>query len=61
MKLHKSLNVYKDVTDEEHINEIRRGSLQNLGYFLKPDELFSAVLAKGQAPSEEEDTHIIEN
>ena len=54
------INVYKDVTDENHINEISRGSLQQLSYFLKPDELFSAVLAKGQAPSEEEDTHIIE-
>ena len=50
---------YAEVTNENHINQIRKGSIQKLGYFLKPDELFSAVLAKGLAPAEEKETYII--
>ena len=50
---------YSAVTDETDIGHIRKISLPELGYFLRPDQLFSAILAKGQAPEEEKETHIL--
>lgn len=50
---------YYKVTDAEDIAAIRDESLERLGYFLAPDELFSAVVAKGQGAAEEQDTHVI--
>ena len=50
---------YYKVTDAEDIAAIRDESLERLGYFLTPDELFSAVVAKGQGAAEEQDTHVI--
>ena len=51
---------YAEVTNKNHIKQIRKGSIQKLGYFLEPEELFSAVLAKGQAPTEKKETHILD-
>ena len=52
---------YCDVTDKEDIDAIREESLMKLGYFLRPDELFSAISAKGNASLEEESNFILED
>ena len=38
---------YSEVRDTEDLNAIRDHSLLELGYFLRPEELFSVVTAKG--------------
>ena len=50
---------YYDVKDAEDITAIKDESLERLGYFLTPNELFSAVVAKGQGAAEEQDTNVI--
>lgn len=50
---------YPLVTDSQHIEAIKVESLEELGFFLEPSELFSAVVAKGQRASEEYDTVVI--
>ena len=50
---------YYKVTDTEDIAAIKDESLERLGYFLTPNELFSAVVAKGQGAAEEQDTNVI--
>ena len=50
---------YFEVTDSAEIEAIRVESLEQLGYFLLPSELFSAVVKKGLRASEEFDTNII--
>ena len=50
---------YYKVTDAEDIAAIKDESLERLGYFLTPNELFSAVVAKGQGAAEEQDTNVI--
>ena len=52
---------YCDVTDTEDITAIREESLIQLGYFLRPEELFSAITAKGNANLEEESNFILED
>ena len=52
---------YRDVTDKEDIEAIREESLMKLGYFLRPEELFSAIAAKGNANLEEESNFILED
>ena len=52
---------YCDVTDKEDIDAIREESLMKLGYFLRPEELFSAITAKGNANLEEESNFILED
>lgn len=52
---------YCDVTDEEDIAAIREESLLKLGYFLRPEELFSAITAKGNADLEEKSNFILED
>ena len=52
---------YCDVTDEEDIVAIREESLMKLGYFLRPEELFSAITAKGNANLEERSNFILED
>ena len=52
---------YCNVTDEYDISAIREESLLRLGYFLAPDELFSAVTAKGNANLEEASNFILED
>ena len=52
---------YRDVTEDDDIEAIREESLIKLGYFLRPDELFSAISAKGNADTEEKSNFILED
>lgn len=52
---------YLKVTNEEDLEAIREESLEKLGYFLKPDELFSSIAAKGNANIENESNFILED
>ncbi len=52
---------YREVTDEEDMEAIREESLLKLGYFLRPEELFSAITAKGNANLEETSNFILED
>ncbi len=52
---------YAKVTDEDDINAIKEESLNKLGYFLRPDELFSAITRKGNGGTEAENTFILED
>ena len=52
---------YAKVTDAEDLNFIKEDSLLKLGYFLKPDELFSALAKKGTASSESQSNFILED
>lgn len=55
------VNDYLLVTDEENIEAIREESVDQLGYFLRQQELFSAVAAKGNASLEGESSFILED
>ncbi len=52
---------YSQVIDEEDIEAIRDLSLLELGYFLRPEELFSVIAAKGNASLEEESNFILDD
>ena len=52
---------YYELSDENDIEAIRQESLQKLGYFLRPQELFSAITAKGNANLEEKNNFILED
>lgn len=52
---------YAHVSDEEDIAAIRDDSLIKLGYFLRPDELFTAITKKGNADTEETSNFILED
>jgi type I restriction enzyme M protein len=52
---------YADVTGKDDIAAIKEESLIKLGYFLKPDELFTAITQKGNANIEEESNFILED
>ena len=52
---------YALVTDTEDLDAIRTESLSALGYFLHPKELFSAIAAKGNNTTENEDNFILEH
>jgi type I restriction enzyme M protein len=52
---------YKKVTDPEILDAIKEESLLKLGYFLKPEELFSEIARKGNADTEKESNYIIED
>ena len=52
---------YSKVKDEEDIAAIREESLLELGYFLRPEELFPVVSAKGNANLEEESNFILDD
>ncbi len=52
---------YTDVIEDDDIEAIREESLIKLGYFLRPDELFSAISAKGNANTEEKSNFILED
>ncbi|RWX43138.1 type I restriction enzyme M protein [Candidatus Electrothrix aarhusensis] len=52
---------YALITDEEDIQAIKEESLLKLGYFLRPDELFSELSRKGNADTEEESNFILED
>jgi type I restriction enzyme M protein len=46
---------YAEVTDEGDLEAIREESLEKLGYFLKPTEMFSAIAARGNVKVDEDD------
>ncbi|KLN62181.1 restriction endonuclease subunit M [Kiloniella spongiae] len=50
-----SIKDYALVQDQEDIEAIKEESLEKLGYFLTPDELFSAITAKGNIKIDEDD------
>ena len=52
---------YAQVADEEDIEAISKLSLLELGYFLRPEELFSVIAAKGNANLENEDNFILDD
>ncbi len=52
---------YIKVTDSEILDAIKEESLLKLGYFLQPKELFSEILRKGNADTENESNYIIED
>ncbi len=52
---------YLLVTDEDDLDAIREESLLKLGYFLKPNELFSSIAKKGNANTENESNFILED
>ena len=52
---------YLKVTDIDDLDAIRDDSLIKLGYFLKPDELFSSIAKKGNANKENESNFILED
>ena len=51
---------FTKVEDPEILAAIRDESLLKLGYFLLPDQLFSAITARGNADTEEESNYILE-
>ncbi|MGC6431743.1 MAG: type I restriction-modification system subunit M [Jejuia sp.] len=52
---------YLKVIDTEDLEAIREESLIKLGYFLKPEELFSSIAKKGNANTENESNFILED
>ncbi len=56
-----SVTDYVLVTDKEDLEAIKEESLEKLGYFLRPDELFSALTEKGNIKIDEEDEDATDN
>src|SRR5690606_31940646 len=52
---------YLKLTNKEDLEAIREESLIKLGYFLKPDELFSSIAKKGNANIEDTSNFILED
>lgn len=52
---------YVDVTDKDDLEAIMEESLEKLGYFLKPEELFSAITKKGNIKIDEDDEEEVGN
>lgn len=52
---------YINVTDNGDLEAIKEESLLKLGYFLKPNELFSSIAKKGNANTENESNFILED
>lgn len=52
---------YTKVTEAETLDAIKEESIEQLGYFLKPEELFSVIAAKGNADTETESNYILED
>ena len=52
---------YVDVVDEDDLEAIKEESLEKLGYFLKPEELFSAITKKGNIKIDEDDEEEVGN
>ncbi|GGD12396.1 type I restriction-modification system subunit M [Hyunsoonleella pacifica] len=52
---------YLKLTDAEDLEAIKEESLIKLGYFLKPEELFSSIAKKGNANTENESNFILED
>src|SRR5690606_22142061 len=52
---------YLKVTNADDLEAIREESLLKLGYFLKPDELFSSIAKKGNANIEDTSNFILQD
>lgn len=52
---------YAKLTNEEDLEAIREESLHKLGYFLLPNELFSAVAKRGNGNTENQSSFILED
>src|SRR6056297_3129746 len=52
---------YTLVTDADDLEAIREESLEKLGYFLKPDELFTAIAKRGNIKVDEDDEEVADN
>ncbi len=52
---------YLKLKDPELLEAIKEESLQSLGYFLKPEELFESITAKGNASTETDSNYILED
>ena len=52
---------YVDVTDQDDLEAIKEESLEKLGYFLHPSELFSAITKKGNIKIDEDDEEEVGN
>lgn len=52
---------YTLLTDAESIDAIRDESLESLGYFLRPEELFSSITERGNADSQGQSNFILED
>jgi type I restriction enzyme M protein len=50
---------YLNVTNEDDLDAIKEESILKLGYFLRPEELFSSIAKKGNANIEEESNFIL--
>ena len=52
---------YVKLTDKADIEAIKEESIDRLGYFLRPDELFSSLAKKGMNQNEDDNNFILEN
>ncbi|WP_299155836.1 type I restriction-modification system subunit M [uncultured Christiangramia sp.] len=52
---------YTELKNEQDLGFIKEESILKLGYFLKPDELFTAIAKKGNADKEVQDNFILED
>lgn len=52
---------YMTLKDPDLLEAIKDESLQSLGYFLKPEELFASITAKGNASTETDSNYILED
>ncbi|MFQ3247545.1 MAG: type I restriction enzyme M protein [Arenicella sp.] len=52
---------YTQVTDEDDLEAIREDSLEKLGYFLRPAELFSQISEKGNSDTQDKSNFILED
>jgi type I restriction enzyme M protein len=52
---------YHDITDDDDLEAIREDSLEKLGYFLRPDELFSSITRRGNASSDTDSNFILDD
>jgi len=52
---------YLTLQDPDLLEAIKDESLQSLGYFLKPEELFASITAKGNAATETDSNYILED
>lgn len=58
----KYLDIYENTeTGKEYLEAIKEETLEKLGYFLKPSELFSEIAKRGNSDKEGEDNFILED
>jgi type I restriction enzyme M protein len=52
---------YMTLKEPDLLEVIKEESLQSLGYFLKPDELFASITSKGNTSTETDSNYILED